>query len=88
MKYIIIDNGMFETPIIFDEATDHSEMVSGAMGFKQNVVSAGFVQLTGFVKNGPATVNCYGRSTSLKIGSRLEDTKLINRMLGVDFDDD
>lgn len=81
MKYIIVDDGMMEKPVIFDDATDHSQMASDLFGFKKDVVSAGFVS---FSKDG---LQCYGRSVSLNIKSRPEeDSKLINRMLGVPND--
>lgn len=77
MKYIIIDNGGYDTPVIFDEATDHSMMASDSFGFKKNVVAAGFVR---FSSDG---LYCYGRSISLKIESRPdEDARLINKMIG------
>jgi len=82
MKYIIIDNGMYDTPVIFDEATDHSCIANALAGVNApNVVSAGFVRFT------PDGLVCYGKSTSLGIGSAGDvDSKLINKMLGVHDD--
>ena len=81
MKYIIIDNGMYETPVIFDEATDHSMMASDSFGFKKNVISAGFVN---FSTDG---LYCHGRSVSLKLESRPEeDARIINKMIGATDD--
>ena len=75
MKYIIVDNGMYDTPIIFNEATNHSVMAAAVPG---KVVSAGFVVFR------PTGLECYGRSVSLNINSAGEvDSKLINKMLGV-----
>ncbi len=81
MKYIIVDNGMHETPVIFGEEMDHTQMASDAFGFKKNVVSAGFVC---FSTDG---LYCYGQSVSLKIESRPEkDAAIINRMIGATDD--
>lgn len=78
MKYIVVDNGMYDTPIIFDEATDHSVMAAAVHG---KVISAGFVVFR------PTGLECAGRSVSLKIESAGEvDSKLINKMLGVNDD--
>jgi len=81
MKYIIVDNGMYETPVIFNEATDHSQMAADTFGFKKNVISAGFVS---FSKDG---LYCHGRSVSLDLDSRPEeDARIINRMIGATDD--
>lgn len=74
MKYIVVDNGMYDTPIIFDEATEHSAMLSNVAG---TLVSAGFVS---FSKEG---LQCFGKSVSLDIKARpKEDSALINRLIG------
>ncbi len=78
MKYIIVDNGMYAAPIIFDGATDHSAMAAAVHG---KVVSAGFIRFT------PKGLECYGDSFSLGIASRPEeDTEMINNLLGVQDD--
>ena len=74
MKYIVVDNGMYDTPIIFDEATEHSTMLGNVAG---TLVSAGFVS---FSKEG---LQCFGKSVSLEKSSRPEeDSALINRLIG------
>ena len=88
MKYIIVDNGMYETPVIFGEEMDHAQMASDlipmasdAFEFKKKVVSAGFVC---FSTDG---LYCYGQSVSLKLESRpKEDAAIINRMIGATDD--
>lgn len=77
MKYIIVDNGQWEAPVIFDEATQHYTMAQNVFG---EVVAAGFVVFR------PEGLECYGESISLGIESRPEDSKLINKMLGVSDD--
>lgn len=74
MKYIIVDNGQWDAPVIFDEFTQHYAMAANIPG---KVIAAGFVRFT------PNGLECYGNSVSLKISSREEDSALINKMLGV-----
>ena len=73
MKYIIVDNGQWDAPVIFDESTQHFTMAANTPG---TVIAAGFVR---FTTDG---LECYGQSISLGIKSRPEDTKLINKMIG------
>lgn len=81
MKYIIYDNSLFDTPVIFDNARDHSDMAA-TLNLRQGaILSAGMIRLY----NGE--VQCYGHSHSLQVKSRPEiDSKLISRMLGVTND--
>lgn len=74
MKYIIVDNGQWEAPVIFDDFTSHYNMAENIPG---KILAAGFVV---FRSSG---LECYGDSISLKIASRPEDSKIINKMLGV-----
>ncbi len=73
MKYIVMDNGQWDAPVIFDEAVQHFEMVGYLSG---TLLSAGFVVFT------PTGLECYGESISLGVKARPEDTELINRMIG------
>lgn len=74
MKYIIVDNGAWFAPILFDEATQHFEMANNVPG---KVISAGFVRFA------PRGLECYGESISLGLKSAPEiDSKMINKMLG------
>lgn len=78
MKYIVIDNGMYDAPIIFDVGTSHQEMAFSLGGPLCNVISAGFVRHTS------KGLECFGESVSLNKQSRQEeDSKLVNKMLGV-----
>lgn len=75
MKYIVMDNGQWDAPVIFDEATQHFEMAQNIPG---EIISAGFIHWT------PDGIECYGESISLGVKSRpTEDTTMINKMLGV-----
>ena len=75
MKYIIVDNGQWTAPIIFDEGTQHFAVAANTPG---TVISAGFIRFT------PKGLECYGDSFSLGIASRPEeDSKMINNLLGV-----
>lgn len=78
MKYIVVDNGALEAPVIFFEGVQHVEMATNIPG---KLVSAGFVQFT------PTGLECYGMSVSLGVAARPEeDSRIINKMLGVSDD--
>ncbi len=77
MKYIIVDNGQWDAPVIFDEGVQHFNMAQNVPG---KVIAAGFIRWT------PDGLECYGDSVSLGIASRPEDTEIINKMLGVQDD--
>lgn len=73
LKYIIVDDGLNEKPIIFSNLDQHNDI---AYRLSWKPVSAGFVTMV----NGQA--ECYGESISLNIKSRPEeDSKIINRFL-------
>lgn len=76
MKYIVYDNGLFDAPIIFPECMDHSTIVFQLGLDNSQLISAGYVQFN----NG--LVDCYGQSQSLEISSSLNDSDIINTMLG------
>ena len=79
MKYIIVDNGMYSTPFLFNDATSHAEFAHMVThGRLEKVESAGFVEIN------DGQVRCYGHSTALKMKSEEGDTKLVARFLGGD----
>ena len=80
MKYIIIKNQFGdETAILFDEILDHSAIAAG-----RPVIAAGFVAVKG-VEDRYGGVNnethCYGESVTLRIVSRREDTRIVEKAL-------
>lgn len=77
MKYIMVDNGMYDAPVIFDKAIEHTEVAQWVVGA---VISAGFIRYT---KSG---MQCYGESIGLQIKSREEDSAIVNRMIGAPHD--
>lgn len=78
MKYIIVDNGMYDAPVIFDIGVDHFDMARNIVG---QVISAGFINIL------DGRIHCYGESHSLCVKSRPEeDSNLINSMLGIPND--
>lgn len=80
MKYVVIDTGGLEHPIIFDESMNHGSVVKGPV----TVISAGFCSFSPAENTGPTNlkVNCWGHSLSLGVKSRLEiDEALILRSL-------
>lgn len=77
-KYIMIDYGGIDLPIIFSEVMTHSEVARAYP--HHEIVSAGFVTF------GPDGVcDAYGESISLGgIRARVEDREIINRsILGI-----
>ena len=72
-KYIIFNENGVECAIIFDEMIDHSDFK------KFNPISAGFINI--WSENNQLKIACYGRSTSLKLKSREEDKKLVERQI-------
>lgn len=81
LKYIIIDTKGWPEVIIFTNSIEHRQMMINMNASKEQVRSAGFLQLT------TAGARCYGSSTSLGIGSDpAVDNALINRMGGDNVD--
>ena len=73
MKYVVVDNGLYDLPVIFPETVLHNEMA-----FK----IGGMPLRAGFVKVRDGEVICYGESISLDLKSDpVEDAKLISRFL-------
>lgn len=83
MKYVIIDHVGLELPIIFPDILNHSTFI------ELRPVSAGEVQIYG--ADGPLPDACccenalrgctYGKSVSLNLKSRPEDSELIAKEL-------
>lgn len=70
MKYIIINHGELEVPIIFSELMSHNDI-----GRNYDVVAAGFCRITTEEPekdNVQATIRCWGGSVTLKKQSRRE----------------
>jgi hypothetical protein len=74
LKYIIVQVGGLEIPIIFSSLLEHKKM-----GMGKNVVSAGFCDLIDST-NGLLEVTCWGSSTTLNVSSRKEnDAEIIEK---------
>ena len=76
MKYIVLDQGGIEQPIVFSEAMTHKNV---ADGFFSPVVSAGFCYI--YSERDSVEVSVWGRSESLNINGRREDANLIRRAI-------
>lgn len=81
-KYVIVNGGLFgdETAIVFDKMISHEF-------FKGRAVSGGFVG-SGKTKDGKIEVCAYGKSESLNIESREEDSDLICKALNNSYFDE
>ena len=71
MKYIIVKGYICEMPFLFPRLVDHDDFYE-MIKSEGPVVSAGFVNEEGYA---------HGKSTSLKIGSRPQDTEIIDRFM-------
>ena len=74
LKYILTDKGDFA---IFTKLSNHSDV----RGLHGKVVSAGFCHLVREEEDVEAHIKCYGRSVSLNLESRPEDSDIINKKL-------
>lgn len=79
IKYIRTKDRGF---IIFSNLIAHDEMASMV---KEEVLSAGFVQIKKDERYGNPEFRCYGESVSLKITSKEEDTDQINRQFELTY---
>ena len=70
MKYMIVQAGEREIPLLFAEEIFHLDI---AKLFDNKVISAGFVS-----RERGGMLECYGGSESLEINSRPVDATLIN----------
>ena len=83
-KYIILDTvhtqfgESFNVPIIFPDCLTHTD-VANNYGGKDNVVSAGFVQISSD-SDGMNTYHAYGDSISLGKKSEENDSYIIRRV--------
>jgi hypothetical protein len=93
-KYIIIDDGMCLTPVVFPEFGNHRDVARGLVGADGieagQVLSAGFVKISTTLvfingyEEAKITVQCYGKSVSLDdLEARPEDARLIEKALGL-----
>jgi hypothetical protein len=74
MKYVTIDNGYNDAVYLIPNIVNHADFVR-ALGFDvMGVLGAGFVT---------PDLKCYGRSISLGVNSRPEDTELLRGQLGL-----
>ena len=76
MKYVIVKNYKYEAPFIFPSFMSH-EVVARQVcrQLHGDVVSAGYISYT------KDKVECIGQSTTLKLKSREQDTKIIKNWL-------
>lgn len=74
MKYIILQAGEQELPILFSEHIQHIDM--GSI-FRNKVLSAGFVE----ADKSTNKLRCYGFSEGLEIPSRPQDSEIVNENL-------
>lgn len=77
MKYIILDGYLHDIPVLFPASLEHAEMADDLKHLGKPL-SAGFVDL---LPNGSG-VSAHGKSTSLNMKSRPEDSSIIGRFLG------
>jgi len=71
MKYIIFKGYICEEPVIFTKLQSHKDM-AGKLSNIGKPVSAGFIDYE---------FNACGKSTSLNLESRPQDTEIIDRFL-------
>lgn len=76
MKYIIFEGRLHAEPLIFTTTQEHAELARVMEPTLGKPVSAGFLDLT------LGEVSAYGRSDSLDIESRPEDSLIINKLIG------
>ena len=67
VKYIVVNNGLHDVMIMFSDLLQHADVASGFA----KIISAGFIN--------PETLSCSGKSISLGLGSRPEDTEIARR---------
>ena len=83
-KYIVFDDGLVESAVIFSRHFNHDNMamaisnLGGSHLESPKPVSAGFVQVLD-----DGTIRAYGESISLRMTSRPDvDSNLITKMIG------
>lgn len=68
--------------IIFNEKIVHQEMAHRLFGHDKLIHGAGFVKL--FIENSQILADCYGKSESLRVGTRRDDHTHILKSIGVE----
>jgi len=71
-KYIMVEQNELDCPVLFPPWIEHDNM---ALKFRGKVLSAGFV-----AQNDLGEIYTHGKSTSLKVSSRPEDTEIIQKL--------
>jgi hypothetical protein len=77
VKYIIVDQGGLDIPLVFSEILVHAEV---ARAYPGRVVSAGFVSFRAS-PDGDLTADAWGESISLNVASRPEDSGIITKLI-------
>lgn len=83
-KYVSYEAGWTENALVFSESVGHDEIAAMIKNTYpgSKILGAGFVSVE-VTKDLDVKVKAYGKSTSLKLESRPEDTKLIQFALGL-----
>jgi len=80
LKYIMVNTFLSShNVIIFSGCISHDEMVRSVPAVSE-VLSAGFIDFD-VDKNGEVSPRCHGKSTSLNIGSRPEDSVIVKAQM-------
>ena len=80
MKYVIAETSHEgDVAIMFPNHLDHDKMAARIPGYLKSK-GAGFIQLTNDEHGNPVP-HCYGKSISLNVASRPEDSKHIQKEL-------
>lgn len=82
-KYICFNTGVFDDAVIFSDLVSHSNMARMLGLNKEQILSAGFVVFSCDV-DGFSTINPYGNSVSLGVGTNDMSAEIIKRTLNPD----
>jgi hypothetical protein len=77
MKYVVHEGPLAAEIYLFPNFISHDDFVARMNFDLVDIVSAGFVT---------ADLECYGRSVSLNLESRNEDTRILGRTFGKEYD--
>lgn len=87
MKYIVVRINGAETPVIFPALASHKRVAAAIEQLGGPVIAAGFLRIRGrHADDGTddtLTVDAHGHSQSLRVGSRAEDSSLIQMCLNL-----
>ena len=75
LKYVLTRNNDFA---IFSSLSNHIDISKQLFG---TPISAGFCKLLPNTKNNTININCYGKSISLNLQSRIIDSQIINDLI-------